>query len=409
MEKQKRRLSNFIESYCKYAEHHEAPDKFNRWCALSVIAGVLERKVWLHMGRTTYPNVLVVLTAYPGVGKSTCIDKAAHLIERVRDEHNKRLNILSGPQTQAGLIAGMAVQNKFIYGDQEIKYTAGYYHASEGSDSGFTNYAGEWTATVTQLYDCAASYRKTLKLEKIDWPNPCFNLLAGATFNFLSKVVNQDTAFGGLASRLTFPLIKVHEKKHVDLDPDQPEKVEKLDKELEDDLLHDLIQIHEMVGRFRMTREAVAILNAWSRKNTEEYNATNSERLKSITVRKGLLLKKLMMICSAAESSDLMIKEHHVKEAIDLTEDVTKDLTHIISSAMIGDKTTQEATTQFIIQQLALAGEAGLTTDEMWSKFLQFGGDISKYDLTTKAMVTAKQISLNDRRFKLLVDPNFNI
>jgi hypothetical protein len=66
------RLNNWLKAYVEYASDKYCPPEFHLWTGLSVLAGACERKVWLSNRRVTYyPNLFVMLTTYPGVGKST--------------------------------------------------------------------------------------------------------------------------------------------------------------------------------------------------------------------------------------------------------------------------------------------------------------------------------------------------
>ena len=55
-----------------FTSHEFAPELFRRWCAIAMVAGALERRVWtLNSGKKTFPNLYTLLVAPPGVGKFT--------------------------------------------------------------------------------------------------------------------------------------------------------------------------------------------------------------------------------------------------------------------------------------------------------------------------------------------------
>ena len=58
-----RKLSNWIEAYTAFTNNTEAPEKFHRWTAISTIAGALNRKCWVNIGR--FP-----MQCYGKIGKS---------------------------------------------------------------------------------------------------------------------------------------------------------------------------------------------------------------------------------------------------------------------------------------------------------------------------------------------------
>ena len=62
-----RQLVDWIDAYLKFTEKSEPPKMFHLWCAISVIASVLERKCRLEWGTITfYPNMYIVLVAPSG-------------------------------------------------------------------------------------------------------------------------------------------------------------------------------------------------------------------------------------------------------------------------------------------------------------------------------------------------------
>ena len=82
-----RKLDDWIETYFQYTEETESPKIYHRWVALSVIASVLRKKVWLNFGRLRiYPNLYVVLVSEPGVSrKSQAISYGLKLLNGVPD------------------------------------------------------------------------------------------------------------------------------------------------------------------------------------------------------------------------------------------------------------------------------------------------------------------------------------
>jgi len=63
-----RELQDWLTKYLEYTDNSESPISYHIWCGLSVIAGALQRRVYLHwgLGRTIYPNLYVVLVGPSG-------------------------------------------------------------------------------------------------------------------------------------------------------------------------------------------------------------------------------------------------------------------------------------------------------------------------------------------------------
>ena len=79
-----RELSNWLDSYLEYTDNTESPISYHTWCGLSVIAGALQRKVYLQWGlaETIYPNLYVVLIGTSGrTRKGTAIGIAKSMLK----------------------------------------------------------------------------------------------------------------------------------------------------------------------------------------------------------------------------------------------------------------------------------------------------------------------------------------
>src|SRR5215471_17873329 len=84
-----RRLSpGWIENFVEKTAHFPSPKILRTWAAVSAIAGVLERKVWVQTaGDTLYPNLYVILVARPGIGKTVMLTQVERLWREIKDLH----------------------------------------------------------------------------------------------------------------------------------------------------------------------------------------------------------------------------------------------------------------------------------------------------------------------------------
>ena len=63
-------LPDWLDSYLQYTENTESPRSYHEWCGLSVLAGALQRRVYLNMGfETIYPNMFVILIGPSGAAR----------------------------------------------------------------------------------------------------------------------------------------------------------------------------------------------------------------------------------------------------------------------------------------------------------------------------------------------------
>ena len=62
-----RELEDWISAYLKYTENTEPPISYHTWTAISLIAGALQRKVYMPWGHDIiYPNMYIVLIGPSG-------------------------------------------------------------------------------------------------------------------------------------------------------------------------------------------------------------------------------------------------------------------------------------------------------------------------------------------------------
>ena len=75
---------DFFDKYFDFVESNtESPLVFHRWCAISTIAAMLGRSVWITLGHhKIYPNFYTMLIGPPGTRKSTAINIAKGLLDQ---------------------------------------------------------------------------------------------------------------------------------------------------------------------------------------------------------------------------------------------------------------------------------------------------------------------------------------
>lgn len=405
-------LPNFLDAYCRYASDGFCPPQFHLWTGVSVIAGALERKVWIKQNLVYssiyhYPNLFVFLVSHPGIGKSTGMDRGMKLLRRIMQEDDTDFKFIANQGTEPAVVEDMAIQQSFQVGSTLHQHSSGYFYASEASSSALQNTHGDFVATLTAFYDCPELFKKSLKSGKTELVNVCFNLLAGATFQYLKNLVNEDTALGGFASRCLYVVSRDRKIRNPSwVDDDTPIPLPE-DRDLEDKLYRDLCRIHKLTGKFRPTREFVKRWEAHQPKLDQFLIDLKSPRLESLYARKGTNLLKLCMVLSAAERDDLVLTEHHWDRALSMIEEVTADTGYVLSSAIASNVSNQSGVNQVIIQALSSAN-GKMPLMDLMAVLMRNGVDAARLEPTKKALIDAGKIQLittNGKSYvKLLVD-----
>lgn len=328
-----RKFPDFLSAFERYGSDNFTPPIFNTWTGLSIVAGALERKVWLEWNQSLryYPNLYVMLVALPGVGKSTAINRGVELLEELYRD-NRRVNFLPTQVTEAKLIELMGQKSEFYYLGKPFQHCSAYYFASEASDS-LKEIYGDITSTMTNFYDCPKLWEKATKKDgRLTIENACFNLLAGSTLQYLSILVNEGNVMGGFASRINY-IISRETRVRQNTFPVNLQEVDDLKKAYKADLVEDLKRINEMIGPFSTTQEFREAWQEWDFEIQNRRAKMPSEKMQSLLVRQGTSMHKICMVLSASESSDRVMKLHHFEKAKILLEQTEKQLPGIFREA----------------------------------------------------------------------------
>lgn len=315
---------DWLTAYQEYADDGFVPQQFNTWAGLSVLAGALERKVWLPWNDTFsyYPNIYVMLVSKPGAGKSVSLNKAVKVLQEA-NRKTSSLNIMPSQVTEAKFIELMGHGRSFIDRSAGKEITvfqnAGYYFASEASNS-LRNVFGEFIACLTDFYDCPDTWERATKKDgkKISLRNVCMNILAGSTFDYLGKLVSDENIQGGFASRIIYV---VHSEKLVrdqkfQMGLDSAEKEER--SRFRDALVRDLVDINRLTGPMTADAEFGRAWEAWYPKYEETRQSYASEKLQSLLARTNTNVLKVSMLLCASEGTDRVMRLKHWEKALEL-------------------------------------------------------------------------------------------
>lgn len=406
-----RNFPDFLEAYLSYARNQYAPERFTRWTGLSLIAGAIERKIGLREGNfVNYPNLFVLLVSGPGIGKSSAIRQGVPLLYGVQ-EGNCNFKLHEGVTTAAGLREMMTV-NDSVPGTTDL-YTSIYLIGREGSDSPLKNHGDDFRSMACSMYDCEDRYQFRLKDKAFDIIAPVMNMLVGTTFDFLGSVVDHVSVFGGLASRFTYVIEKdttikgdffgdvtvIGEQEAAVKETGNPVMKQKLAEDLQD--------IHRLYGHMRVHREVVPKVKKWNDLFLSEFNSMESERMRSLLIRKKTLAKKLLILISVSEGNSLEITPDHVDRALTMVDEVTKDNPYVLAQSAIADVNSQRGTTQFLAQTVKKFGGT-MKKQSLVSIALYHGNDVERITKTFDAMLGAGWFSYDasNGTVNLIKDPD---
>lgn len=345
-----RRLDNWLDSYLLFNENSEPPTIYHKWVAVSVIAGVLRRKVFLPWGPLTfYPNFYVVLVGPPGrCRKGTSMKPGYNLLRELG------IKMAAESITREALIRELKDAS-----DSQIDPTNGRIDLH----SSLTIYSPELTvflgynnhqlmSDLTDWFDCGDRWTyRTKNMGTDDISGVFVNLIGATTPDLIQSTLPLDAIGGGLTSRMIF----VYADKKAKTVPVPFVSMET--QALRSHLLHDLEQISMIQGPFRVTKQ---FTDEWTKWYTEADSKQlfNDGRLAAYEERRPTHILKLSMIMSVMRDKQMqqIITAEDLANAIHLLEETELSMRQTFGG--VGKATNVGV----MGKMLTLLGEHGMLT-----------------------------------------------
>lgn len=315
-----RNFPNFVESFMEYASFTQCPEKFLLWSCYSILAGALERKVWLSNGGTTfYPNMYVMLVGNPGSRKSTSAGFAVDLLRQVPSIHFMANRINEASFFQGLVQTGQ--KKKFEFMGESYQHSASFLYASEAATSFSEMYHGGGVITsLTDVFNCEPlGWHKNVGWSKLTikdgWVtvyNPCFNMLACSTpVWFSSKIMSRSDAEAGFGSRLLLVVQKERMQREFGWSETTP-----ANNSLKMRLIADLTAISKLKGPYEIDDSFRYVFKRLDFTHENHMSgAVISSLLMGYYERKLTHTVKLSMVIAASRSDRLVLSGQHLEEA----------------------------------------------------------------------------------------------
>lgn len=308
----------WLDELIKQHEELEPPKSFWYWSGLCAISAIVKDNVWTLEGGAwnLYPNIYVILYADSGVGKGPPIALAHNLVKRVNNT-----KIISGRSSIQGILTKLSkTQSK--PGGKIDKTSTGFIVASEFSSALVHDPAA--MDILTDLFDRhwrIGEWESLLKQEQFNLITPTVSLLAGINEAHFENLLENKDVFGGFLGRSFL----VREKRSSLLNPLIDDLKNKPNPEKLVEYLHKLAGVKGAFESLEKT-EAGELYKEWY---MEFYQKVMDEDIEDKTgsisrARDGI--KKVSMLLSLSESPDLIIKVHHVREAIEVCERLVSNI-----------------------------------------------------------------------------------
>ena len=332
-----RKHKNWISAYLRYSQFSEAPEKFHFWTAVSVLAGAVRRKIWIDQKYFQWtPNFYIVFVAPPGiVSKSTTASIGMNLLKEIPEIH-------FGPDavTWQSLVQSLGKSTEtFLWNDLHYPMSAVTISSSEFGT--FLNPQDrEMVDVLVSLWDGQIGvFEKATKTQGDDKiENPWINLIACTTPSWIAGNFPEYMIGGGFTSRTVF--VYAEEKRTLVAYPKDhiPENFDRMKK----DLLHDLeIIASQIAGEVELSKAATDWGVQWYEEHYENKPVhLDGPRFGGYLARKQTHIHKLALILMIAESSDLIIQEHHLQIAAQEVDKLELDMPKVFANIGKSELTT---------------------------------------------------------------------
>jgi len=319
-------LNDWISFYLKYTENTEPPESYHHWTALSLIAGTLQRKVYLRWGHgTIYPNLYIVLIGPSGrTRKGTAMDLGIDIFKETG------LPITAESITREALIKALSEAIN-SYNDPDTKEIE--FHCSLTTFSKeLSVFLGErdirFLADLTDWYDSADRWKyETKNSGKFLIRGICYNLLGATAPDWLQTMIPMEAIGGGFTSRIIF-IVEEKKAKTVIFPVMTSEE-----KELKIALIKDLQKIANLGGEIRFDPKAKEMYANWyeieDKKMDRGEFVIPDPRFSGYCERRPTHIRKLSMILSASRGDDRTITELDFSRAQTLLENAEKKMAKV--------------------------------------------------------------------------------
>jgi hypothetical protein len=313
-----RELSDWLESYLSYTENSESPLSYHIWCGLSVIAGALQRRVYLRwgLGRVIYPNLYIVLIGPSGrTRKGVAIGIAKEFLKQMS-------NVTVVPESSSGRQAMILAMKRAAMNFQDPQDGKIKFHCSVTAFSEeLSVFLGQgdiaYLSNLTDWYDSKDDWEyETVSRGKDTLQGLCLNLMGGTAPDWIQSMIPQEALGGGFTSRIIF-IVEEAKRKLVPEYLPSPEEIA-----LGEIITRDLERISQLAGEITFDDAGKQLYINWYIEQDTALSAgkpaIEDTRFAGYCERRATHLQKLMILCSASRGDDLKITGGDFKRALQL-------------------------------------------------------------------------------------------
>jgi hypothetical protein len=296
------------------------------------------------------PNFYIILVAPPGVaGKTTTVSIGGNMLREIEDI-NFGPNVITWQQ----LVTSMANAKQLLpIGDTPIVTAEDMLNQMYYEQCAVTYISGElgnlldpkdrdMVDALVALWDAQEGpWSKETKTQGADViNNPAISILACTTPAWIRESFPPYFIHGGLASRCIF--VFADKKRKLVAYPSTQVKDRQEAEDYRKKLVEDLQDIHNMMGEFGLTPEAITWGENWYKNHWDD--SVVDDHMKEVRyggyrARKQTHLHKIAMILSAAKRSDRVVRLEDLQEANKLLDVIEPSMMKVFEHIGMSDDT----------------------------------------------------------------------
>lgn len=321
-----RELTNWLDSYITYTDNSESPVSYHTWCGLSVIAGALQRRIYLKwgLGQVIYPNLYVVLIGPSGrTRKGVALGIAKDILRQIS-------GISIAPESSSGRQAMILAMKRSLLNFQDPSTgTVKLHCAITAFSEELSVFLGQgdiaYLSNLTDWYDSKDDWEyETVGRGKDTLQGLCLNLMGGTAPDWIQSMIPPEAVGGGFTSRVIF-IVESEKRKIV-----PKYEMSEADYELQGRLVRDLERISKLRGEVSFTPAAEKLYVDWytdeDTKLSRGNPAIDDVRFAGYCERRATHIRKLMLLCCASRGDDLVIRSEDFNMALGLLTDAEKNM-----------------------------------------------------------------------------------
>lgn len=335
-----RELDDWLDGYLTYTENTEPPRSYHTWCGLSLIAGALQRKVYLQWGfERIYPNLFAVLVGPSGrVRKGIALGIAKSLLSELNT-----VSVAPEASSREALILAMkrSVGNFKDPTTGAIKFHCSITAFSEELSVLIGQGDIKLLANLTDWYDSKDDWSyETVGRGRDSLQGLCFNLMGATAPEWLQSMLPQEAVGGGFTSRVIF-IVEERKGKTVPEHDITEEEVA-----LRGMLKRDLERMNQLCGGTKFSPAGRQAYISWYEEQdallSKGQAAVEDVRFAAYCERRATHLRKLMLILSASRGNSLELTEEDFTRAKKILEQAEVRMSKTFGG--LGKSRTSDAT-----------------------------------------------------------------